>query len=129
MTACIETTRCRDGYGYGMMRYKGRVRRNHIAVWEEINGPVPKGIFVCHKCDNPSCVNPEHLFLGTPADNSHDRDRKMRLFHKLTPEQVKEIHATYRPYVRGLVQSLADKFGVTQWCIYNVIHRKVWEWL
>lgn len=78
---CWTWTGCRDDHGYGMFRPYGRkasARRAHRVAWELTHGPIPAGMFACHKCDNPQCVRPAHLFLGTPADNAHDRDKKGR---------------------------------------------------
>lgn len=64
--------------GYGRMTSGGKNRRAHRGVWELVNGPIPEGLAVCHKCDTPLCVNPDHLFLGSQAANVRDMAAKGR---------------------------------------------------
>ena len=78
MNPCIEWPRGRTKKGYGVKWANGKAVYAHRAAWEEANGPIPYGMQVCHTCDNPPCCNPDHLFLGTNADNQQDSIAKNR---------------------------------------------------
>lgn len=78
MFACWIWLGSRDFRGYGKFWLKGTNVRAHRASWKIIHGEIPEGLLVCHQCDNPSCVNPAHLWLGTDKDNADDRERKGR---------------------------------------------------
>lgn len=64
--------------GYGYFRRRGKIVRAHRHAWESAHGPVPPGLYVCHRCDNRRCVRPDHLFLGTALDNARDMRSKGR---------------------------------------------------
>jgi hypothetical protein len=67
-----------DGHGYGQIRLNGKMEGAHRASWRLVNGSIPSGLHVLHRCDVPPCINPSHLFLGTQADNMADMYRKRR---------------------------------------------------
>lgn len=78
MSDCIEWTGTRNAKGYGRRRFRGRTWMAHRVTWLQAHGEIPDGMYVLHHCDNPGCVNIDHLFLGTNLDNVHDRDGKGR---------------------------------------------------
>jgi hypothetical protein len=74
------TGSCHTNWGYGQVRVENRkTKMVHRISWEMENGPIPEGMKVLHKCDNPPCIRPSHLFLGTQSDNMQDCSRKSRL--------------------------------------------------
>lgn len=75
---CWEWTGTRVPFGYGILIVDGKQKRAHRVAYEEFVGPIPDDALVCHKCDNPPCINPAHLFIGTHIDNAKDRNAKGR---------------------------------------------------
>jgi hypothetical protein len=94
MDGCILWTKGMDALGYGRLWVNGQCLLAHRWAWMQENGPIPEGMCVCHHCDNPSCINPGHLFLGTHQDNMSDMAAKGRSEHgemhwsKRYPEKV-----------------------------------------
>ena len=127
-----------DGYGSFYDRTltpKGNPRmvRSHRWSYERYVGPIPPGHEVCHTCDNPSCVNPEHLFTGTHTDNMRDSSAKGRQGHpgdrngraRLTADDVRAIRAAYTGQF-GQVSELSRQFGVTTATVSKAIRRQTW---
>lgn len=114
-TGCILWTGCTSN-GYGVIRAEGVLHRAHAASWELHTGKSAKGMCMLHKCDTPSCINPEHLWAGTHAENARDRDQKDRVAHgrkhyraRLTEDQVRAIRMDTR-----LQREIAEDYGVRQ---------------
>ncbi len=117
--------------GYGKFYIKPKYRGAHRVMWEQHNGEIPEGIFVLHRCDTPSCVNPSHLFLGTNKDNLLDASRKGRIAHgeragkcKLTKEQVLKIRVDSRPN-----SQIATEYGVRSNQVSRIKCEKTWRHL
>jgi len=125
-SGCWEWTGTRNGYGYGIFLLPGEVPiRAHRYFYEQSNGPIPDGLVVMHTCDNPPCVNPDHLRVGTKGDNNRDRFQKKRgKFNeerkntKLTKVQVIAILADKRRQCE-----IARQYGVNQSHISRIKHR------
>lgn len=77
-SGCYLWEGARSESGYGRVYDGSRMWQAHRLVWTQVKGPIPHGLFVCHKCDTPPCVNPDHLFLGTAKDNNRDMAKKGR---------------------------------------------------
>lgn len=115
---CREWSRGRFRQGYGARYFQGRHMGAHRAAWIEAYGPIPAGLFVLHRCDNPPCYELSHLFLGTNADNSRDAIEKGRTARgrrhgscKLSDNHVREIRR--RRMAGEKVTDLATEYGVS----------------
>ena len=86
---CWEWTACRIKDGYGHVQFGGQLQLAHRVSWRLAHGPIPDGFLVCHNCDNPSCVNPNHLWLGTHQQNMDDMAAKCRRSRHGAPRGIK----------------------------------------
>ena len=111
---------------YGKFYYWGRYRAAHRFAWEMTNGPIPESALVCHHCDNPPCVNPAHLFVGTDADNSRDAAQKGRRPCKLT---TKDVRCIRERYAQGGITygALGELYGVSASSIGAIVRRHAWR--
>lgn len=130
---CWLWTGAKMSRGYGVIGTRRTTTLAHRLSWELHNGPIPKGsgyhgTCVLHRCDNPPCVNPEHLFLGTNAENTADKMAKGRHprgtsshMAKLTEEQVIHIRQSKDPH-----RTIAAKFGISRPNVSVIKHKKSW---
>lgn len=131
-TGCWEWTASKDKCGYGRLLVDRKARLAHRLSYEFFREKISPGFHVCHRCDNPGCVNPEHLFLGTDADNCADRDAKGRRpppkgtvngRARLTEKDITEIRAA-----NGIRQvDLAKQYGVAQTQISRIRRGEHWR--
>jgi hypothetical protein len=119
--------------GYGRFMVNGKRQTTHRYAWALANGPIPFGMNVCHKCDTPSCVNPNHLFLGTTRDNARDKVVKNRHYHgrraaidrsSINDEQAMEIFNSTEMH-----KNLIAKYGVSKMLIHRIKTKKSWAWI
>lgn len=133
-TGCWTWTGYRQDNGYGQMRYRRKLLAAHRASYEAYVGKIPDGMIVCHKCDNPSCVNPAHLFIGTHADNVADKVSKNRQAKginngraKLTERRVRRIR---QETASGATRAeLAKRYNVDPKTIRLIAERRTWRHL
>lgn len=119
------------GPGYGEVAIGGKRYLAHRLAYETFVGPIPEGkeFYVCHKCDNPLCIEPEHLFLGTVFTNTVDCVRKGRNHRKLDEADVIRIREEMKSPRRGKVARLAKELGVTSTLVSRVAKGKCWRHL
>lgn len=126
---CIEWRGATNKEGYGHKQKNGKRVYVHREVWEMVNGPLPKGLWVLHKCDNPPCYNYDHLFAGTPGENSADMLRKGRA-RRSTKLQVEDILAIRRRANAGEEHiKIAVDYGVSPSNISAIKRGRSWAWI
>lgn len=117
---CLEFTGNRTSGGYGQIKYEGNAsaKQVHRLMYEMLVGAIPRGLYVLHKCDNPPCWNPRHLFLGTHNDNMKDKALKNRAYRtdgnksgncKISKEQVDLIRSDKRRLI-----DIAAEYGIAK---------------
>lgn len=129
---CWEWLGYKTRKGYGTQRFGGKKILAHRYSYELYNGKIPDGLCICHKCDNPSCVNPDHLFLGTIQENNLDCIKKGRIARgekrgsKLKEEDIKLIRNLYNTY-KIYHKQIATMFGVSRTSITLILNNKRWS--
>jgi hypothetical protein len=128
-TNCWEWKLSKVKGGYGKASLRGATLVAHRAVWEARIGPVPEGMILCHSCDNPSCVNPSHLFLGTHQDNSADMVYKNRqakgekiFLTKLDVETVCKVRSE-----KGTYADIARRLGLKSGNVRLIKRGETWK--
>lgn len=134
---CLEYLGGKSGDGYGLIRINKKSYRANRIAYMLYKGPIKNGIFICHKCDNPICINENHLFAGTPKENTQDMVKKGRNSAKAgfnNPEaklnsiQVERIRRKYtkghksRPDNHYTIRGLALQYNVSTNTIFRVVH-------
>ena len=132
--ACWPWIASKDDDGYGNFKFKGKWERASRVAWMIVYGPIPPRKLVCHSCDNPCCVNPQHLWLGAHSENTSDSVAKGRHVdnrgekqgsHKLTELDVIEIRKLYNA---GMLQRIiAERFGVSRRHIGCIVNKEEWR--
>lgn len=132
-TGCWVWNGYRMRLGYGRVALDGKAVSAHRASYMTFRGPIPKGAFVCHTCDNRACINPDHLYLGNHATNMRDMTARQRhpgggqrgeehYAAKLTERDVREMRASGQHYADA-----AKKYGITKGYAWSVINGYTWR--
>lgn len=133
-TDCWNWTGGLNPHGYGRLRVDGDWWQTHRLSYALHNGDLPRGALICHHCDNRRCVNPSHLYAGTPQTNADDmwsrqRNRTRRgeqvASHVLKESQIPHVRARWASGESAIL--IAKEFGVTRSCIYAVVNRTTWK--
>lgn len=129
---CWIWTGHKKASGHAQINRNGKHEYAHRIAWELANGPIPEGMQICHKCDNPPCCNPDHLFLGTQRDNMADKVSKGRQIRgsaagksNLTERDVviiRERHAAGETF-----KLIARDYDVTDAAVRHIVNRKNWK--
>jgi len=134
---CWEWTAGCDKDGYGKFDVHGKTVRAHIFSFFLHHGNIASDLLVLHRCDNPRCVRPDHLFAGTHKDNAQDRNSKNRHFvtsedrgknRKLTAEQVRAVIFMCRLGTHTQVE-IATIFNITQSQVSRIKNRRHWKFI
>ena len=116
-------------YGHIWSSELKRHERAHRMVYEILNSPIPVGLHLLHRCDNPYCVNPDHMFVGTNAENMADRDAKGRQASgarngnaRLTEDKARQILLA-----PGTITEIARQFGISRTNVRDIKTRRIWK--
>jgi hypothetical protein len=123
-------------HGYGNFSANGKISTSHRFSYEYFVGPIPASLVVCHSCDNRTCVNPAHLFVGTMAENNADRDSKGRARNGLNPKGEDSPHATITATTALRIRELASQsmkkidiarsLNLSPYIVYDVCSCRTW---
>lgn len=132
---CVLWKKGKTGAGYGVVYVNGKQHSAHRWAYEQVYGEIPKGMFVCHKCDTPTCVNPDHLFLGSHSDNMRDMYNKERQgkgsFRKGEKHRNAKLKETDVIEIKKLIGSekyrdIAKRYGVSETAVADIKLGRTW---